>query len=83
MDQPQEVRGGFDGMSSSQEHLAQCYEAWKHVPQEEWVHRFVHTLEPIARNWYAEAELRRDTVSWDCLVDSFVLTFSTNEVSQL
>ena len=27
-----------------------------------------------------EAELHRDTVSWECLVDSFVLTFSTNEV---
>ena len=39
----------------------------------------MHTLELVARNWYAEAELRRDTVSWDCLVDSFVLTFSTNE----
>ena len=50
------------------------------MPQEEWVHRFVHTLEPLAKNWYAEAELRRDTVRWDCLVDSFVLTFSTNEV---
>ena len=60
--------------------MARCYEVWKYVPQEEWVHRFVHTLEPIARNWYAEAELRRETVSWDCLVDSFVLTFSTNEV---
>ena len=40
----------------------------------------MHTLEPIAKNWYAEAKLRQDTVSWDCLVDSFVLTFSTNEV---
>ena len=60
--------------------MAQCYDAWQHVPQEEWAHRFVHTLEPIAKNWYAEAELRQDTVSWDCLVDSFVLTFSTNEV---
>ena len=46
MDQPQEVRSRFDGKTSPQEHLAQCYEAWKHVPQEEWVHRFVHTLEP-------------------------------------
>ena len=80
MDQPQEVRSRFDGKTSPQEHLAQFYEAWQHVPQEEWVHRFVHTLEPIAKNWYEEAELRQDTVSWDCLVDSFVLTFSTNEV---
>ena len=44
------------------------------------VHRFVHTLEPIAKNWYVEVELRHGTVSWDSLVDSFVLTFSINEV---
>ena len=58
----------------------QCYEAWKYVPCEEWVHRFVHTLEPIAKNRYAEVELCHGTVSWDSLVDSFVLTFSINEV---
>ena len=60
--------------------MEQCYKAWKHVPREEWVHRFVHTLEPIAKNWYAEVELHHGTVSWDSLVDSFVLTFSINEV---
>ena len=40
----------------------------------------VHTLEPIAKNWYTTAVLRQDTISWNYLVDSFVLTFSTNEV---
>ena len=60
--------------------MEQCYEAWKHVPHEEWVHRFVHTLEPVAKNWYAEVELRHGTSSWDSLVDSFVLTFSILEV---
>ena len=40
----------------------------------------MHTLEPIAKNWYAEVELHHGTVSWDSLVDSFVLTFSINEV---
>ena len=40
----------------------------------------MHTLEPIAKKWYAEVELRHGTVSWDCLVDSFVLTFSINGV---
>ena len=80
MEQPQEVQSRFDGKTSPQEYLAQCYEAWQHLPQEVWVHSFVHTLEPIAKNWYAEAELHQDTVSWDPLVDSFVLTFSTNEV---
>ena len=75
------MRSRFNGTTSPQGHLEQFYEAWKHVPHEEWVHRFVHTLEPIAKNWYAEVELHHGTVSWDCLVDSFVLTFSINEVS--
>ena len=44
------------------------------------MHKFVHTLEPIAKNWYTEVELRHGTVSWDDLVDSFILTFSVNEV---
>ena len=79
MDQPQEVRSRFNGKTNPQEHLEQCYEAWKQVPCEECVHRFVHTLEPIAKNWYAELELRHGTVSWVSLVDSFVLTFSINE----
>ena len=79
-DQPEEVQSKFDGKSSPQEHLAKCYEAWKYVPQDEWAHRFVHTLEPIAKNWYEETELRLDTVSWDCLVHSFIHTFSTNDV---
>ena len=75
------MRSRFNGKNSPQKHLEQCYEAWKHVPRAEWVHRFVHTLDPIAKNWYAEFELRQGTVSWDCLIDSFVLTFSVNEVS--
>ena len=80
MDQLQEVWSRFNGKTSPEEHLEQCYEAWKHVPYEEWVHRFIHTLEPVAKNWYAEVELRHGIVSWDSLVDSFVLTFSINEV---
>ena len=76
MDQPQGVRS----RTNPQEHVAWCYDAWKRVPQEEWLHRVVHTLDPIAKNWYAAAELRRDTVSWVCTIDSFVLTFSTNMV---
>ena len=60
--------------------MEQCYEAWRHVPREEWVHRFVHTLEPVAKNWYAEVELRHGTVSWTSLADSFLLTFSINDV---
>ena len=47
---PQEVRSRFNGKTSPREHLEQCFEAWKNVPHEEWVHRFVHTLEPVAKN---------------------------------
>ena len=73
------MRSRFNSKTNPQGHLEQCYEAWKHVPCEEWVHRFVHTLEPVAKNWYAKVELRHGTVSWVSLVDSFVLTFSINE----
>ena len=37
-------------------------------------------MEPIAKNWYAEVELRHGTISWASLADSFVLTFSINDV---
>ena len=80
MNRPQEVRSRFNGQTKPQMHLKQCYKAWEHVPHAEWVHRFVHTLDPIVKNWYAEVELRQGTVSWDTLVDSFVLTISINEV---
>ena len=76
MDQPQGVRS----RTNPQEHVARFYDTWKRVPQEEWLHRVVHTLDPISKNWYAAAELHRDTVSWVCTIDSFVLTFSTNMV---
>jgi len=48
----------FHGQNSPQDHLRQCYAAWENIPREEWVHKFMHTLEPIAKNWYMEAELR-------------------------
>ena len=68
----------FDGQSVPQEHLEHCYETWKHVPRR--VHRLIRIRALVAENWYTEAKLRQDTVSWDCLVDNFVLTFSINEV---
>ena len=43
---------------------------------DEWVHRFIHTLDPVPRNWYTETELRKGTITWPLLIDSFLLTFS-------
>ena len=34
----------------------------------------------MAKNQYTEVKLRHGTISWDDLVDSFILTFSINEV---
>ena len=56
--QAQEMRSKFTGRNSPQEHWKQSYPAWGNIPREEWVHKFVHTLEPIAQNWYMEAEIR-------------------------
>ena len=80
VDQPREVQSRFNGKTNPQVHLEQCYEAWRCVPREEWIHRFIHTLEPIAKNWYAEVELRHGTVSWVTLADSFVLTFYVDDI---
>ena len=44
------VQSGFAGKNSPHGHWAQYYAAWQHVPQKAWVHRFVHTLEPIAKH---------------------------------
>ena len=60
-DQPQEVRRKFNVQNSSQEHFKRCYAAWEHVPCQEWVHRFVHTLEPVAKKWYMEVKIQHDT----------------------
>ena len=58
----QDVRSWFVGKYSAHEHLEQYFEAWKHVPREEWVHWFVHTRAPVAENWYVKIELRHVTV---------------------
>ena len=50
VNQFQEVRSKFNGQNSPQDHLRQCYAAWENIPREEWVHKLMHTLEPIAQN---------------------------------
>ena len=31
---------------------------WATIPREEWVHKFVHTGEPLAQTWYVEVALQ-------------------------
>ena len=52
INQVQEARSKFIGKNSPQKHLRHNYAAWDTIPREERVHKFVHTLEPLAQNWY-------------------------------
>ena len=77
--QAQEVRSKFKEPNSLQGHLRQNYTARENTPRKEWVHKFVHILDPITKNGHMEVELRHGTVSGDDLVDSFFITFSINK----
>ena len=53
-----------------------CEQSWSKILADEWVHLFVQTLDTVPRNWYTETELRKGTISWPIMIESFLLTFS-------
>ena len=57
------------------EHIEHCRMTWQEYLRQEWVHRFIHTLEMVPRNWYTSVELRRGTVEWEELTAGFTHTF--------
>ena len=57
-------------------HIKNCEQNWLDIPEDEWVHLFIHTLDTVPRNWYTEIELRKGTVSWPVMIERFLLTFS-------
>jgi hypothetical protein len=40
------------------------------------MHRFIHTLETIPKNWYLEMEVHRDTTEWGYISQRFKETFT-------
>jgi len=62
--------------TSQRKHIDSCIETWQAVPQIEWVHMFISTLDIIPRNCYIELELRRGTKTWGEMVKHFIGTFS-------
>jgi hypothetical protein len=50
-------------------------EAWSNVPQEQWVHKFINTLDTTPINWYLQAELCLITTDWKGMTQNFVTTF--------
>ena len=55
--------------------MQSCEEAWRSIPQEKWVHKFINTLDTTPINWYLQEELRLITVDWEGMPQNFVNTF--------
>jgi hypothetical protein len=68
-----EVR--YTGRSCPNNHVRSCEEAWKNIPQEKWVHKFINTLDMTPINWYLQAELRLITEDWEGMTQNFITTF--------
>ena len=57
------------------EHIEHCRMTWKEYLQQEWVYRFIYTLDIVPSRWYTLVELRRGTREWEELATSFTHTF--------
>jgi hypothetical protein len=68
-----EVR--YIGRSCLKDHVQSCKEAWRNIPQEQCVHKFINTLDTNLINWYLQAELCLITVDWEGMTQNFVTTF--------
>ena len=55
--------------------MRSCEEAWSDIPREQWVHRFINTLDTIPINWYLQLELCLVTSDWEGMIQNFVTTF--------
>lgn len=67
----------YIGKRSPYSHIDHYVTMWKdkHISEEEWVHRFVHTLDVVPTNWYIQ-ELRCSMETWPKVVEYFLHTFS-------
>ena len=70
------VQQKYTGESNPRSHIQACEQDWSDIPEDEWVHRFIHTLDTVPRNWYTETELHKGTTKWPLIIDSFLLTFT-------
>jgi hypothetical protein len=68
-----EVR--YTGRNCPKDHVWNCEEAWSNIPQEQWVHKFINTLDTMPINWYLQAELHLITMDWEGVTQNFVTTF--------
>lgn len=55
--------------------MRSCEEAWSNIAEDQWVHKFINTLDTTPINWYLQEELRLTTAVWYGMTQNFVSTF--------
>jgi hypothetical protein len=65
----------YTGRSCPKDHVRNYKEAWINIPREQWVHRFVNTLDTTLINWYLQAEMGLVTSEWEGMIQNFTTTF--------
>jgi hypothetical protein len=74
-DQVQGYKFRYTGQSCSKDHVRSCEEAWRNIPKEQWVHKFINKLETMPINWYLQAKLCLTTSDWYGMNQKFIATF--------
>jgi hypothetical protein len=65
----------YTGLIFPKDHVQSCEEAWRAIPQEKWVHKFINKMDTIPINWYLQEELCLITAEWEGMTQNFVTTF--------
>ncbi|GLJ58609.1 hypothetical protein SUGI_1463480 [Cryptomeria japonica] len=75
---PTPVPCHYSGSTDPLEHVGSCEMQWiaQAIPTpQQWVHQFMHTLEPLPRNWDRNEEMQQWTCCWSQLQERFCVTF--------
>jgi hypothetical protein len=59
------------GLSCPSYHVMKCIAQWRSIPQQEWMHFFLDTLDTNLKNWYIELEVRKAMRDWEELTRNF------------
>jgi hypothetical protein len=74
-DQVKGCKVRYIGQSFLKDHVRSCEEAWSRIPQEQWVHKFINTLDTMPINWYLQAKLHLTTSDWYSMTLNIIDTF--------
>jgi hypothetical protein len=68
-----EVR--YTCQSFPKDHVRRYEESWRIIPKEQWVHKFINTLDTTPINGYLQEELHLATTDWYGMTQNFIDTF--------